>query len=61
MKTKVKYRVLNPNGIPPGVPILEWRGQEWFAGDVLEPPAGMSVERILREGYIAVLKGGDNG
>lgn len=47
-----QYRVLNSNGIPQGVPILSWRDFNWFAGDILEPPEGMSIERLLREGYI---------
>ena len=53
-KTKIvkRYKVANPNGIPPGVPILSWRESNWYEGDILEPPPGMSIERVLREGYI---------
>ena len=53
-----RYRVLNPNGIPQGIPILSWQDFNWFEGDVLEPPPGMNIDRILREGYIEEV-GGD--
>ena len=55
-KEAKQYRVLNPNGIPKGVPILSWRGSNWFEGDILEAPPGLSVERILKEGYVEEVK-----
>ena len=57
-KTAPRYKVLNPNEIPPGVPILSWRDRDWYVGDILEPPPGMSVERILGEGYIVEVNDG---
>lgn len=53
-----RYRVMNPNQIPKGVPILSWRESNWYEGDMLDPPPGMSVERILREGYIEEVEDG---
>lgn len=52
------YTVLNPNNIQDNpqdterVPIISWGEHRWYVGDVLIPPAGMSIERLLRQGYI---------
>lgn len=45
-----KFRVLNPRNIDPGVRIIAgtYQGQdyEWFAGDELTPPPGMTQEDL---------------
>ena len=46
------YRVLNPKNIPKGIPILSWREFNWYEGDIFSCPEGMSVERILAQGFV---------
>ena len=53
------YRVLNPQGIPAGVPIVSYgKGgvvTHWYEGDVFEAPVGFDSDgRLLREGYLAI-------
>ena len=51
-----KYKVLNPNSIPKGVAIMHFKGKDYFEGDEFEPPAGMKLDRILREGFVVEVK-----
>ena len=53
------YVVMNPNHIPEGISLIVWREHEWKEGDEMTPPAGMSIERLLRDGYIAEKGAGD--
>lgn len=58
--TKV-YKVMNPHNIPPEIPVIgpwESGGQTytWHEGDDLEPPDGMSLVRLLRDGFIVEVK-----
>lgn len=51
----VQYLVLNPRGIPAGIRIMEFQGQEWFEGDAFTRPSAMSdkgFQRLLDGGYI---------
>ena len=48
----VRWVVANPNHIPKGVKLISWQGRDWFEGDEFVPPAGLKVERLVREGYI---------
>ena len=51
-RTKAKYIVANPNGIPEGVRIISWGEHEWYEGDDFDPPKGLKLDRLLKDGYI---------
>lgn len=56
-KKAAKYRVLNPNRIPAGIPVIgPWehggKTYQWYEGEELVPPDGMKLDRLLRDGFI---------
>ena len=56
--TGTKYRVANPNAIPPGVAIIQWlppgatEELSWFEGDEFVPHMAMNLARLLDKGFI---------
>jgi hypothetical protein len=52
-----RYRVLNPSGVPKGVPVMHFKGKDYFEGDVFTPPRGMRLDRVLAQGYVEEVKG----
>ena len=60
MATK-QYVVLNPRGIPTGVPIFRRDDGVWREGDTFERPAAMSkgdVDGLVDRGFLKEVAGG---
>lgn len=61
--TPRRFRVLNPNGIPATdpqgerIPIMHFRGVDYYEGEVFDQPDGLNPERILRQGYVEEVEG----
>ena len=55
-----QYRVLNPQGLPEGIPVLSWRAFNWYEGDVIVPEqhVGLNLERRINEGYVKEIVSG---
>ena len=56
-----KFKVLNPNDIPKGVPLMEFQGKEWKEGDEFVRPTTMSdygFQRLISQGHIVEVRSG---
>ena len=63
-----RYRVLNPNDMPEGVPVMHFceecdvpcahPGRAFYEGDVFTPVPFMKLERLLAGGFIEAVKNG---
>ena len=49
---EMSYIVQNPMGIPNGIALIRWREHAWFEGDVLVPPPGLNMDRLIRDRYV---------